>query len=140
MTVRGGDKSELTLILRTAEREMGLTESPEEGPEKGFYYRSDHFSFAKRGVPMFDLKRGTDLVVGGKAAGRAITDDYENLHYHQPSDEYQESWDMSGMKQDVTLLYRLGRALANGTTWPNWHPGDEFRAIRDKSRAEVAGK
>ncbi|MFM9934770.1 MAG: M28 family peptidase [Novosphingobium sp.] len=140
VTVTGGDKSELTPILRKVEQEMGLTEGPEEGPEKGFYYRSDHFSFAKRGVPMFDLKRGTDLVVGGKAAGKAITDDYESLHYHQPSDQYQESWDMSGMKQDVTLFYRIGRKLANGTTWPNWHPGDEFRAARDKSRAEAAGK
>ncbi|MEI6641194.1 MAG: M28 family metallopeptidase [Novosphingobium sp.] len=140
VTVTGGDKSELTAILRKAEGAMGLAEAPEEGPEKGFYYRSDHFSFAKRGVPMLDLKRGTDLIVGGKAAGQAITNDYENLHYHQPSDEYQESWDVSGMKQDVTLFYRIGRELANGTTWPNWHPGDEFRAIRDKSLAEAAGK
>ena len=140
VTVRGGDKSDLTAILRKVEREMGLAESPEQGPEKGYYYRSDHFSLAKRGVPMYDLKRGIDLVVGGPAAGKAISDDYESLHYHQPSDQYQESWDMSGMKQDVALYYRLGRELADGTSWPNWHPGDEFRAARDKSLAEAAGK
>ena len=140
VTVTGGDKSELTAILRKVEREMGLSEAPEEHPERGYYYRSDHFSFAKRGVPMFAVERGTDLVKGGKAAGAAISDDYTNVRYHQPSDEYEASWDMSGMKQDVRLFYRLGRALANSTAWPNWNPGDEFKAIRDKSRAEAAGK
>jgi len=140
ITVQGGDKSELTAVLRRAERAMGLRESPEEGPEKGFYYRSDHFSLAKRGVPMLDLKRGTDLVVGGVAAGKAITADYEDNRYHQPSDEYDPKWDMSGMKQDVELFYRIGRDLAQGRSWPNWHLGDEFRAIRDKSLAEAKGK
>ncbi len=140
ITVTGGDKSELTAILRKVEGEMGLSESPEEHPERGHYYRSDHFSFAKRGVPMFDLGRGTDLVVGGKAAGLAASEDYTNVRYHQPSDQYQESWDISGMVQDVKLFYRLGRELANSAVWPNWHPNDEFRAIRDKSLAEAKGK
>jgi len=140
VTVTGGDKSELTAILRKVEAQMSLTDSPEDHPERGYYYRSDHFSLAKRGVPMFAVERGTDLVVGGKPAGAAISDDYTNVRYHQPSDEYEESWDLSGMKQDVALFYRLGRELADGTTWPNWHPGDEFRAIRDKSRAGAAGK
>jgi Zn-dependent M28 family amino/carboxypeptidase len=140
ITVTGGDKSELTTILRKVEGEMGLSESPEEHPERGHYYRSDHFSFAKRGVPMFDVARGTDLVVGGKAAGQAASDDYTNVRYHQPSDQYQESWDISGMVQDVKLFYRLGRELADSSVWPNWHPNDEFRAIRDKSLAEAKGK
>ncbi len=140
ITVTGGDKSELTAILRKVEREMGLSEAPEDHPERGYYYRSDHFSFAKRGVPMFAVERGTDLVKGGKAAGAAISDDYTNVRYHQPSDEYEASWDMSGMKQDVRLFYRLGRELANSAVWPNWNPGDEFRAIRDKSRADAGGK
>ena len=140
VTVTGGDKSELTAILRKVEGEMGLSEAPEEHPERGYYYRSDHFSFAKRGVPMFAVERGTDLVKGGKAAGAAISDDYTNVRYHQPSDEYEANWDMSGIKQDVRLFYRLGRELANSTAWPNWNPGDEFRAIRDKSRAKAAGK
>ncbi|WP_421839773.1 M28 family metallopeptidase [Novosphingobium sp.] len=140
ITVAGGDKSELTTILRKVEGEMGLSESPEEHPERGHYYRSDHFSFAKRGVPMFDVARGTDLVVGGKAAGQAASDDYTNVRYHQPSDQYQESWDISGMVQDVKLFYRLGRELADSSVWPNWHPSDEFRAIRDKSLAEAKGK
>lgn len=135
ITVTGGDKSELTAILRKVEGEMGLRESPEEHPERGHYYRSDHFSLAKRGVPMFDVGRGIDLVNGGTAAGQAASEDYVNVRYHQPSDQYQEGWDMSGMVQDVKLFYRLGRELADSLVWPNWHPNDEFRAIRDKSRA-----
>ena len=138
ISITGGDKSELTAVLRKVEREMKLTEAPEEDAERGYYYRSDHFSFAKRGVPMFDLKRGTDLFVGGKAAGKAASDEYVNLHYHQPSDQYSDSWDISGMVQDITVFYKLGRALANGNQWPNWHKGDEFRAVRDKSLADAA--
>ncbi|WP_072384486.1 M28 family metallopeptidase [Novosphingobium sp. NDB2Meth1] len=140
ITVTGGDKSELTAILRKVEGEMGLRESPEEHPERGHYYRSDHFSLAKRGVPMFDVGRGVDLVNGGTAAGQAASDDYVNVRYHQPSDDYQESWDISGMVQDVKLFYRLGRELADSNVWPNWHPNDEFRAVRDKSLAAAKGK
>ena len=129
----GGDKSELTAIFRKTLREMGLRESPEDHTERGHYYRSDHFSFAKRGLPMFDVGRGTDLVKGGTKAGATAGDDYTKNRYHQPSDEYSASWDWSGIVQDVTLYHKLGRVLANGTAWPNWHPTDEFRALRDKS-------
>ncbi|MEY4160495.1 MAG: hypothetical protein RLZZ136_1116 [Pseudomonadota bacterium] len=133
----GGDKSDLTGLFRKALAEQGLVESPEDSPEKGHYYRSDHFSMAKLGVPMFDIGRGIDLVKGGKAAGEAARDDYTNNRYHQPSDEYSATWDWSGINQDVRLLYRLGHMLADSKAWPNWHPTDEFRAIRDKS---LAGK
>ena len=136
--VTGGDKSELTAILKTVEGQMGLYESAEDHPERGHYYRSDHFSMAKRGVPMFAVGRGSDLVTGGKAAGEAAAEDYTKNRYHQPSDEYSPTWDFSGMAQEVELYYRLGRALSDSTAWPNWHPNDEFRAIRDKSLAEAA--
>lgn len=131
----GGDKSDLTGVFRKALAEQGLKESPESTPEKGHFYRSDHFPMAKLGVPMFALKRGIDMVEGGTAAGTAARDDYTNNRYHQPSDEYSPKWDWSGIEQDVTLFYRLGHMLADSKDWPNWHPGDEFRAIRDKSRA-----
>ncbi len=134
-SMTGGDKSELTALFRKALAEKGLVEAPEDSPEKGGYYRSDHFSMAKLGVPMFDIGRGIDLVNGGKEAGKAARDDYTNIRYHQPSDEYSAKWDWSGINQDVSLLYRLGHMLADGKDWPNWHEGDEFRAIRDKSRA-----
>jgi len=134
-SMTGGDKSELTALFRKALAEQGLKEAPEDSPEKGHYYRSDHFSMAKLGVPMFDVSRGIDLFEGGKAAGEAARDDYVNNRYHQPSDEYSPKWDWSGINQDVKLYYRLGHMLADGKTWPNWYPTDEFRAIRDQSRA-----
>ena len=129
----GGDKSDLTTYFRAALKQDGLYESPEDHTERGHYYRSDHFSLAKRGVPMFDLSRGLDLKVGGIKAGTAATEDYVEHRYHQPSDEYSQSWDWSGITQDVTLFYQLGRALADGKAWPNWHQNDEFRAVRDAS-------
>lgn len=137
--VTGGDKSDLTRYLKAAMADMHLYETPEDHPERGHYYRSDHFSFAKVGVPMFALKRGTDWVNGGKAAGEAASEDYVQHHYHQPSDQYDPSWDWSGPVQEISLYYRLGRELAMTTDWPNWHNGDEFRAIRDKSCAASNG-
>jgi len=129
----GGDKSELTDLFRKALTQRGLVEAPETNTEKGGYYRSDHFSMAKRGVPMFAVDRGIDLVVGGKAAGQAANDDYTENRYHQPSDQYSDAWDWSGIMQDVELFYSLGRGLAESDAWPNWRAGDEFRAVRDKS-------
>ena len=136
-TATGGDKSELTAILDETLAAMGLRLSPEAFPERGSYYRSDHFSLAKRGVPMFRVGRGLDLVDGGIAAGTAASEDYTRNRYHQPSDEYSPDWKWDGIVQETELLYRLGRALAEGTTWPNWHEGDEFRAVRDKSCASA---
>lgn len=135
----GGGKSDLNDLFRKALTARGLVEANETGPEKGGYYRSDHFSMAKRGVPMFAIERGMDWVVGGKAASRAADDDYSNNRYHQPSDEYSPNWDWSGIIQDVELFYSLGRELANSTAWPNWRAGDEFRSVRDKSCAGKGG-
>ena len=129
----GGDKSDLTGYFRAVLKADGLYESPEDHSERGHYYRSDHFSLAKRGVPMFDLSRGEDLVKGGIAAGQAMNEDYVQHRYHQPSDEYRADWDWSGITQDVGVYYRLGRMLATTTDWPNWHQNDEFRKVRDES-------
>lgn len=137
VTVVGGDKSDLSAVLAGVASGMSMAVVQEEHPERGYYYRSDHFSLAKRGVPMFYVARGTDWIAGGTAAGRAAERQYTDVDYHQPSDEFSEAWDWSGPAQDVTLYYRLGRALAEGSAWPNWYPGDEFRLIRDKSRAEA---
>ena len=137
VSVTGGDKSDLTRYLAAAMSAMGLYLTPEDHPERGGYYRSDHFSFAKLGVPMFSVGRGSDWVNGGKAAGQAASEDYVQHRYHQPSDQYDPSWDWSGAVQEISLFYRLGRSLAMTTDWPNWHKTDEFRRIRDKSRAGV---
>ena len=131
----GGGKSELEDSLKRLATEQGRTVIPEPTPEKGFYYRSDHFSFAKLGVPMIYFDPGDDLVNGGVAAGRAAKEEYEAKHYHAPSDEYHADWDWSGAVQDLQLFYALGRELADGDGWPNWYPTAEFRAIRDASRA-----
>ena len=134
LTVIGMGKSELDGYLSAAAKAEGRTPEMEPTPEKGFYYRSDHFSFAKMGVPMVYFEGGDDLITGGKAAAKAAADDYEKNRYHAPGDEYDEKWDWSGVMADLKLYYRVGRALAMTDAWPNWNEGDEFRAIRDKSR------
>lgn len=133
--VVGGGKSELDAWLARALAKQGRVATAEPTPEKGFYYRSDHFSLAKQGVPMLYIENGDDLVAGGKAAGEAAAKDYEANRYHGPKDEYDPAWNWTGMMQDLSLYYDVGRDLATSTAWPNWLPGDEFRAIRDRSRA-----
>jgi Zn-dependent M28 family amino/carboxypeptidase len=135
--VIGPGKSQLDGYLTAALKRQGRTATPEPTPEKGFYYRSDHFSLAKHGVPMVYFETGQNLVKGGLAAGQAAAKDYEENRYHAPSDEYDPNWDWSGVQQDVGLYYMIARDLADGRDWPNWTPGDEFRAIRDKSRASL---
>jgi Zn-dependent M28 family amino/carboxypeptidase len=131
----GGGKSELDPYLARAAAQLGLTVSPEPTPEAGYYFRSDQFSFAKQGVPMLYGRGGEDLVAGGPAAGRAASEDYRAHRYHQVSDEFDPAWDWAGALNDVGIYYRVGRALAMSREWPNWLPGDEFRAVRDRSRA-----
>ncbi len=134
VTVVGGGKSQLDAFLDAGLKNAGRTATPEATPEKGYYYRSDHFSFAKLGVPMLYVDGGEDLIEGGTAAGAAVAKDYTDNRYHGPKDEYNPDWDWTGVVADVQLFYRLGRMLAMSDSWPNWVEGDEFRAIRDKSR------
>jgi Zn-dependent M28 family amino/carboxypeptidase len=133
--VTGAGKSELEDMVKPMLAAQGRVVRPEPTPEKGFYYRSDHFSFAKLGVPMLDGGAGEDLVEGGVEAGKAADEDYTAHRYHQPSDEYDPKWNWGAALQDVQLYYQMGRTLADGTAWPNWYPTAEFRAVRDKSRA-----
>ncbi|MXO75530.1 M28 family peptidase [Altererythrobacter aerius] len=138
VTIVGGGKSELDRYLDWALSAEGRAGTPEPTPEKGFYYRSDHFSLAKRGVPMLYIDAGEDMETGGVAAGKAAAKAYEEARYHQPADEYDASWDMSGLMQQVQLFYRVGRSMAMASGWPNWVEGDEFRAIRDRNCAQSA--
>ena len=128
----GNGASELEIPLASALKMQGRVTSPDPEPEKGAFYRSDHISLAKVGVPMLDPEGGYDLIKGGKKAGQAVRDDYREHHYHQPSDEWHADWDLTGPVEDVKALYQAGDMLANSTAWPNWYPGNEFRAIRDK--------
>jgi Zn-dependent M28 family amino/carboxypeptidase len=109
--------------------------SPDPRPEAGSFFRSDHFSFAKRGVPAISFGGGIDLIDGGKAAGEARSKAYTAEKYHQPADEFDPSWDPRGFVADGSLLFELGQRLANSRIWPEWKPGAEFKAERDKTAA-----
>ncbi|OWR01110.1 M28 family metallopeptidase [Sphingopyxis witflariensis] len=135
IVVVGRGKSELdAYVAKLAQLEKRVIKD-EPTPEKGFYYRSDHFSFAKLGVPMFNFGSGDDLINGGIEAGKKAAEDYEKNRYHAPGDEYDAITNWDGMIADLRLYYAAGRMLAMTDAWPNWVKGDEFRAARDKSRS-----
>ncbi len=133
--VVGYDASELQDVLKAVADENGKYLRPDAEPEKGYFYRSDHISLAKKGVPMLYADAGIDFVDGGETAGRAAGEDYTAHRYHQPTDEYTDDWDLTGMAQSMNILYEVGARIANSSDWPNWRDGNEFRAIRDASRA-----
>lgn len=117
---------------------QGRSVSVESLPERGLFYRADHFSLAKQGVPvllMMGIAGASDLVEGGKPAGQAWVDAYTGKCYHQACDAWDESWDLGGAVQDIAVFYTIGDELARSAKWPGWKDGSEFKAIRDKSAA-----
>jgi len=119
-------------------RAQGRTVTPESLPERGLFYRADHFSFAKRGVPvllLMGIAGAADLKQGGRAAGQAWIDRYTGQCYHQACDTWDASWNLTGALQDIDLIGSMAQELASGTRWPEWKPGSEFKALRDKSGA-----
>jgi Zn-dependent M28 family amino/carboxypeptidase len=117
---------------------QGRYVTPDSHPERGLFYRADHFAMAKRGVPvllLMALGAGPDLVEGGRAAGDRWVSDYTAHCYHQTCDEWRPDWDLRGAAQDVALAYAIGRELAFGRAWPEWKPSSEFRPIRARSAA-----
>ncbi len=133
--VVGFANSELEDILKPFAHSQNRVLVPEPTPENGFYFRSDHFNFAKMGVPALYIKTGQTHVEKGFDYGQQWAKDYNDLRYHKPSDEYDEKADYRGIVQDLDLLVQVGLAVANGDSWPNWYPKSEFRAIRDASMA-----
>jgi Zn-dependent M28 family amino/carboxypeptidase len=133
--ILGAGKSELEALFAPLVQRQSRRLEPEPNPEKGFYYRSDHYALAKAGVPMLYPKGGVDVRGRGAAYGRAQQADYVAKRYHNPKDEYDPEWDWSGASEDLALDYGLIRGLANARSWPNWLPQAEFRAARDASRA-----
>jgi Zn-dependent M28 family amino/carboxypeptidase len=133
--VAGDGKITLQDDLAAGAQKEGRRLSPDPKPEAGSFFRSDHFSFAKVGVPAISLESGLDLYVGGVAAGRKAEEEYNDKHYHQPSDEWSASWDLRGIAIDVGLIYDLGRQLANSRRWPEWHNDSEFKALREKTKS-----
>jgi len=136
LVVVGKGNSELEDILKSVTDEQGRTLEEESTPQSGFYFRSDHFNFAKAGVPALYTESGEDLVDGGKAAGEAASKDYNTNRYHKPADQFDASWKLDGVVEDLQALYGVGRVLVDGDRWPNWYPGNAFRAARDKMMAE----
>jgi len=137
LVVIGLGNSELDDVLRPFADKQQRTLVEEDGVEKGFFFRSDHFSFAKYGVPALYAKGGIDHIEKGADFGRQVQANYTTALYHKPADEFDVSWDLRGVMQDLYALYGVGRTLANNDAWPNYVEGNAFKAARDASRAEA---
>ena len=136
MVVVGYGASELEDMLKEYLATQDRVVKPDPKPEAGSFYRSDHISLAKRGVPMLYADGGEDKLDGGIAAGKAIAQAYNEQRYHKPMDEYSDDWDLSGNQEDVTALFEVGKAIAQSDDWPTWYPGNEFEAARKASLGE----
>jgi Zn-dependent M28 family amino/carboxypeptidase len=136
ITTSGDGKVDLQDLLVAKAKLHGRYFTPDPSPQAGHFYRSDHFPFAKRGVPAISVGSGEDLVVGGKDAGEKAEADYTANRYHQPADEWRADWDLSGQAMDIGLFYEIGADLANSKAWPEWQAGSEFKALRDATKAD----
>src|SRR5882724_1235847 len=122
----GAERSTLKAVVDAVARERGMSVSPDARPEQGSFYRSDHFPFAKVGVPSISLKEGNDYVGHPQGWGEEQFRAYNTAHYHQPSDEYRDSWNFEGMVQEAEIALAIGRRIADAPSMPRFNPGDEF--------------
>jgi Zn-dependent M28 family amino/carboxypeptidase len=132
IVVIGMGASDLDDYLKAAAAEQGRTLKPDAEPEKGFYYRSDHFNFAKQGVPALYTDEGVDFVDKPAGYGMQMREKYTKEDYHAPSDDVKPDWDPSGAAEDAQLFFLVGYRVANAAKYPEWKPGNEFRAVREK--------
>jgi Zn-dependent M28 family amino/carboxypeptidase len=135
LTIIGLGASDLDDYALAAAKEQGRALRPDPEPEKGFYYRSDHFNFAKVGVPALNTDEGVEFVGKPASFGLEVRERYTSDRYHKPSDEVTPDWDLSGLAEDVQLLFAVGYRVAQADRYPAWKPGNEFRAIREKQLA-----
>ncbi len=135
----GLGKSSLDAEVEALAKMQGRTVHGDEFPDRGTFYRSDQFNFARIGVPAAYLKMGTDVVGKPAGWGKEQEEAYVKHDYHQPSDEFREAWDFSGAVEDMQLAFWLGCRVADARQLPRWNKGDEFEAARQKALAE-AGK
>jgi len=133
VTMNGIERTTFYPTAQKVTKALGLTIIPDPEPEQGHYYRSDHFSLGKVGIPAVSVDAGVDVVGKPAGWGRKASEDYREHRYHQPSDEFDPKWDWSEAQQMAQLGFWLGWDAANAATMPNWVPGDEFRGIRDRS-------
>ncbi|MDO6389357.1 M28 family metallopeptidase [Pontibacter sp. BT731] len=127
----GIGQSELEDYIKAEAEAAGRYIAPEANPEAGLYYRSDHFNFAKIGIPALFIGPGVDLVEGGKEAGKQKLDEYYANYYHKAADQMHPGYKVDGTVEDLKLLYQVGKRLAGSTEWPQWKAGSEFKAVRD---------
>ncbi len=132
ISVIGLGKSSLDALIVDLAKQQGRTVKPDALADRGFFYRSDQFNFAKVGVPSAYFSSGQDFIGRPESWGREQREKWESTHYHQPSDELRDSWDFSGALEDVRLFHDLGLAVANSARMPTWTKGDEFEAARMK--------
>ncbi len=132
----GGGRTTLEDDFTRVAKEQGLRVTPEPNPEAGWYFRSDHFPFARRGVPALAFRAGRDLIQGGRAAGQRIVSAYNANCYHQPCDEFDAKWTFAGTAQEATVAYSLGRELAASDSWPRWKDGNEWKSLREQTDSD----
>lgn len=130
--VVGQGQSELEDLLKEEAAKMDRVIAYEIHPEAGYYYRSDHFNFAKAGIPALYTSSGIDVIGKEAGYGKKMEDEYTEKNYHAPSDEYDATWQLDGAISDLQLLFRVGRQLAFDTKWPGWKEGSEFKAARER--------
>ncbi len=140
ITLIGYGNSDLDEYVKSAASLQGRTVRPDPEPEKGYFYRADHLSFAKQGIPALWVETGIDSVEHGEEWTKKQKDLYTEKHYHKPSDEYDPGWDLSGMVEDLQLLFQVGLRLGNEDTFPNWKEDTEFRAKRDRDMEAATKK
>ena len=136
ITIIGYGASELEAVLDKHASVQGKYLAPDKSPEAGFFYRSDHINFAKKGIPMIYADPGIDLVDGGIEKGLKLARNYTANDYHKPTDEVRDDWDWEGIEQDMDIFTNFIDDLANSGEYPNWYIKSEFRALRDASRNE----
>lgn len=136
LTIIGYGKTNLDAIVNEIAEQQQRVVFPDQFPEQGYFYRSDQFSFAKIGVPAIYIDNGLDFIGKPKGWGKEQVNSWISQHYHQPSDEYLTSWDLSGAVEDAQLMFLLGLKIANHEQMPQWMPGDEFEKIRKRWRTK----
>jgi Zn-dependent M28 family amino/carboxypeptidase len=132
LTLVGYGASDLDDYVRDAAAEQGRMVHGDAEPEKGFFYRSDHFSFAKQGVPAMDPEGGLNYIGKPAGYGQKIRDEWTETRYHKPADVVRPDWDLTGMREDLKVYFAVGYRVAQAEKIPEWKPGNEFKAKRDQ--------
>ena len=133
VVINGAERTTAWPVVEAIAKRMELTINPDPRPEQGTYYRSDHFPFAHAGIPAFSVEEGDDFIGKPKGFGAKAFEEYNEKHYHQPSDEFQENWDFSGLAEMARFGFLIGTEVANQNGLPTWRAGDEFLPAREKS-------